>query len=287
VDTGGAISTGGALGTGGLGGFGGSGRTGGAGGGAGGTGADPDLVLWYKFDESSGTTAADSSLSGGGARNATVNTYGYGGSATFTTDSRVGARALSLTPSTYGSGSGGGYVTIPALKTLASDAITVALWVKLASATSAQDWERIFDFGTGISSTAPFFYMTARASDAARSPVRFGISKSGNTSTAEQRLEATSTLTASVWHHIAIVLPSGARYTGTLYIDGAVAATNSNMTLHLSDLATTTQNWLGRSQFSGDDGTDPFFYGALDDFRVYKRALSATEIQSLVEVAGP
>ncbi len=49
------------------------------------------------------------------------------------------------------------------------------------------------------------------------------------------------------------------------------------MTLHLSDVVTTTLNWLGRSPFTND----PFFNGSLDDFRIYKRALSATEISAL------
>lgn len=281
----GGVGTGG-RGGGGGGGAGGGGRTGGAGG-AGGTGIDPDLVLWYKFDESSGTKAADSSASGGASRDGTVATYGMSGSATFSTDSRVGTHALSLAPSMYSPGYAGGYVTVPALKTLAPDAITVALWVKLAAVSSAQDWERIFDFGSGTYATAPFFYMTARANNAPNTPVRFGISKSGNTAAAEQRLEGTSMLTANVWHHIAVVLPAGSPYTGTMYIDGAVAATNKAMTLHLSDLATTTNNWLGRSQFSGSSGSDPFFYGSLDDFRVYRRALSADEVQALHQSAGP
>jgi hypothetical protein len=50
------------------------------------------------------------------------------------------------------------------------------------------------------------------------------------------------------------------------------------MTLHQSDVGTTTQNWLGRSPFT----QDPFFYGSLDDFRIYKRALSAAEITALM-----
>jgi hypothetical protein len=279
--TGGGVGGGGTGGTGGKGGTGGGG-TGGTGGkgGAGGTGADPDLVLCYKFDESSGTTSVDSSTSSSGTHNGTLATYGVGGSATFTTASQVGTHALSLMPSTYSPSDSGGYVTMPSLQTLAPNAITIAVWVNLAAATTTQNWERIFDFGTGTSSTGPYFYMTAR-SDATNTPVRFGISQSGRTGTAMQRLDGTSALTAKVWHHIAIVLPAGSFYTGTMYIDGVVVGTNNTMTLHLSDLATTTQNWLGRSPFSGLDGSDPFFYGSMDDFRVYKRALSQQEILTL------
>jgi hypothetical protein len=54
-------------------------------------------------------------------------------------------------------------------------------------------------------------------------------------------------------------------------------ATNKAMTLHMSDVGTTTLNWLGRSPFTAD----PLFNGALDDFRIYKRALSATDMSAL------
>jgi hypothetical protein len=282
--------TGGAGGTGTGGGSGGSG-TGGAGtggrggtggkGGAGGTGgADLDLVLWYKFDESSGTTAADSSTSASGTHDGKLATYGTDGSAAFSTDHQVGTHALNLMPATSDPSSGGGYVTVPALQTLAPNALTIAVWVNLADATPTQNWERIFDFGADTSSTTgPYCYMTAR-STSTNTPVRFGISPSGRT-TNMQRLEGTSALTANVWHHIAIVLPAGSTYTGTMYIDGVVVATNDAMTLHMSDLATTTNNWIGRSTFGGSAGGDPFFYGSLDDFRVYKRALSQQEISAL------
>jgi len=245
-------------------------------GGTGGAGVDPALVLWYKFDESSGTSAADSSLSGGGIRDGTLGTAGTGGGASFSTDSQVGTHALRLVTSSRGSTPAGGYVTLPAPESLAPDALTIAVWIKLAAATSAENWERIFDFGSGSGANA-YFYLTARASDAPNTPLRFGISNSGHTTAAEQRLESPAGLAANGWHHLAIVLPTGATYTGALYMDGVVVATNPAMTLHLSDVGTTTLNWLGRSPFTAD----PFFNGSLDDLRIYERALSASEISAL------
>jgi hypothetical protein len=44
------------------------------------------------------------------------------------------------------------------------------------------------------------------------------------------------------------------------------------------DVGTTTLNWLGRSLFAAD----PLFNGSIDDFRIYQRALSATEISALL-----
>jgi Concanavalin A-like lectin/glucanases superfamily len=48
-----------------------------------------------------------------------------------------------------------------------------------------------------------------------------------------------------------------------------------------TDIGATTNNWLGRSQFSGASGNDPCFNGYLDDFRVYRRALSQAEISAM------
>ena len=74
-----------------------------------------------------------------------------------------------------------------------------------------------------------------------------------------------------------MVLPAGSSYSGILYIDGVAAANNTAMSLHLSDSGETTGNYLGRLAFAADD----YFNGALDDFRVYRRALSASEIAAL------
>jgi hypothetical protein len=43
------------------------------------------------------------------------------------------------------------------------------------------------------------------------------------------------------------------------------------------DLGVTTNNWLGRSIYTAD----PYFNGAIDDFRIYDRALSEAEVRYL------
>ena len=55
--------------------------------------------------------------------------------------------------------------------------------------------------------------------------------------------------------------------TATLYINGVVAGTNTNMTLNPASLGSTNQDYIGKSQFSGD----PALNGSLDDFRDYIR----------------
>lgn len=266
--TGGAVATGGAA----------------APGSGGGAGSVPsDLVLWYKFDDGMGTTAADSAMFGGTSRPGTLSTIGAGGTATFSTQKQLGSYAVSLTPAATAGNANGGFVSAASVATLAPEAMTISVWARMAANTAAQNWSRVFDFGSGTG-TAPNFYLAARASDAPNTPIRFAITNSGHTATAEQRLDGPSTLTPNVWHHLAVVLPAGTPYTGTLYIDGVAVATNKNMTLHAADLGATTNNWLGRSQFSAASGTNPCFNGGLDDFRVYRRALSAAEITALYQL---
>jgi len=245
--------------------------------GGGSTVPDPDLVLWYRFDESSGTTAYDSALFGGVSRNATLVTIGTSSTALFSTSRQLGSHALALTPSSSLSTSGA-YAVIPAFNTLAPDALTIAVWVNLAANTVNQNWERIWDFGD--SSTAPrWLNLTARTGASPYGPV-FAMSKTGHTTSVEERLAAPAALSANAWHHIAVVLPSGTTYTGVLYVDGVAVATNNAMTVHLSDIGATANNSFGRSQFS----SDPYFNGSLDDFRVYKRELSQQEIKSLLQL---
>jgi hypothetical protein len=233
---------------------------------------DPDLVLWYPFDESTGTAAADSAKWNGIARNATLATTGTGATATFTSASRVGSHALSLTASTNTFNPAGGYASLPSLATLAPEALTIAVWVNVQTSLASQNWARVFDFGTG---TTVYMYLSVRVQANGNNPFRFTITKAGYNG--EQTLDGLPALDTNTWHHLAVVLPAGSPYTGIVYLDGQVAGTSSGMTLHPTDLGATTNNWLGRPQFS----SNPFLHALLDDFRVYRRALTATEIAGL------
>ena len=61
-----------------------------------------------------------------------------------------------------------------------------------------------------------------------------------------------------------------------LYVNGSEVARNAALTLTPDALGSTTQNWIGRSQYA-----DPYLDGAVDGFRVYSRALSASEVSAL------
>ncbi|HET6149637.1 MAG TPA: LamG domain-containing protein [Polyangia bacterium] len=242
----------------------------GAGGATGAGGAiDVDLVAWYRFDDVVGrTTAVDSASNGRTARLISLG----GGSAAFSTTAQVGTGALNLTST---SGTVGGFVALPAsLPTLgATTAVTISCWVNVRTVRS---WQRIFDLG---SNTTTYMSLTAHALGLAVPNVpRFAITVTGNGPGEEEAIVMArpAPLSVGAWHHLAVVLGPGATYTGTLYIDKVAVGANRNMTLRPSNLGNGTNNWLGRSQFG-----DPLFDGMIDDFRVYRRALTADEIQAL------
>lgn len=270
-----ASGSGGAVGTGGGGGgVAGSGAaaSGGANGGTNGGATDPDLVLWYKFDESSGNTAADASGAAGGPRNAPIVATGLGGKAEFSTLHQVGTHSVSLT----GNGIlGGGVVMLPSIDTLAPAAVTLAAWVYEASDV---DWQRVFDFGSGYA--GPQMFLTPREDKDSKHLVRFVITLLGSSTASEQIIQSAQAISLNAWHHLAITLQSGAPYKGTLYVDGVAAGTNAAMTLHPADIGFAIQSYIGKSQFP----TDPYMTGNIDDFRVYRRALNAAEIAALYAV---
>jgi hypothetical protein len=78
--------------------------------------------------------------------------------------------------------------------------------------------------------------------------------------------------TKGVWQHV-VYVQSGT--TGTLYVDGASLATGT-ASLKPKDIGEATQyNRIGRPHFS----SDAYLNGAwLSDFRIYNRALTASEI---------
>ncbi len=153
------------------------------------------------------------------------------------------------------------YVTLPTGIVNGLNDFTVACWVKPSTIST---WSRVFDFGTG---TGNYMFLTVSAG----AGPRFALTTAG--SGGEQQLNAATALSAGQWTHIAVTLSGG---TGTLYLDGTAAATNTSMSLTPSSLGATGNNWLGRSQFG-----DPELAASLDEFQIYDHALTGSQVQAL------
>lgn len=205
----------------------------------------PAPLLQLKFDESSGPTAVDAT--------------GHGWNGTLINDPTWVAGQSGNCISLNGVNQ---YVSLPNNVLGSLNDFTIAAWVKL---NSLNTWSRLFDFGTG---TANYMFLSPAASAGG---LRFAIGGGGS----EQLIDYTNNLSIGVWHHVAVTMTAGI---GILYVDGLAVATNSAMTLTPALLGSTTQNWIGRSQYSAD----PYLNGAVDDFRICSGALSPNEIASFV-----
>ncbi|WP_433060795.1 beta-L-arabinofuranosidase domain-containing protein [Dactylosporangium sp. CS-033363] len=158
------------------------------------------------------------------------------------------------------------YCTLPqeAINQLTS--FTIATWLNLASTGS---WTRLFDFGSG---TTVNMFLTPRAGVTGNVP-RFAITVGG--SGQEQQINGTAALPINQWVHIAVTL-SGT--TGTMYVNGQPVGTNANMTLNPSRLGNPGNRWIGRSQYG-----DPFLDATVDEFHIFDRALTQTELVSMLD----
>ncbi|HOM76627.1 MAG TPA: carbohydrate-binding protein, partial [Anaerohalosphaeraceae bacterium] len=156
------------------------------------------------------------------------------------------------------------YVSLPAGVVNGLTSCTIAAWVYLDT---VSNWSRIFDFGTG---TNVNMFLTPR--NGSTGTVRFAITTSG--AGGEQQINGSSALPTGVWTHVAVTLAGS---TGILYVDGAEVGRNTAMSLTPSSLGTTTQNYIGRSQYSAD----PYSDGRIDEFRIYTHALSGSEVAML------
>ncbi|MCA1983530.1 LamG-like jellyroll fold domain-containing protein [Nocardioides nematodiphilus] len=144
---------------------------------------------------------------------------------------------------------------------------TVSAWV---NPTSNPTWARVFDIGTG---TGASMFLTVNDG----STVRYAITTGG--AGGEQRIDGTTVLPANQWSLVTVTLAGS---TGTLYVNGQVVGKNTAMTSHPSAFGQSTSNYLGKSQYG-----DPAFDGRIDDFSIYSRALSASEVATLASGQAP
>jgi hypothetical protein len=207
---------------------------------------DPNLVGLWKFDETSGTTAADSS--------------GYGNDGTLYGGPQWVAGHIDGALQFDGSDD---YVSLPIGPLISSlSDCTISIWVNWSGTSGAN--QRIFDFG---SSSTSCMYLTPNSQT--NGALRFGILKGW--AVPESQLTAPFPL-PSGWHHIAIVI-DGTSKGMKLYLDGEVAATGITSVLP-KDLGFTTQNFLGKSQ----SASYPSYTGSMDEMSFYNRPFTTDEI---------
>lgn len=152
------------------------------------------------------------------------------------------------------------FLKLPA-NIIQEDDITVSTWLKWNGGST---WQRIFDFGN---STSQYIFLTPKSNS---NQIRLAIKNNGS----EQFLHAPMP-TVGQWTHIAITM---SETEVALYVNGELAEASQNITIRPSHF-NPIFNYIAKSQYP-----DPLLNGQLDDFMIYKRALSATEVKQLSDV---
>lgn len=166
------------------------------------------------------------------------------------------------------------FVSLPSGLLSGVDDFTIAVWVKL---TGNPAWARIYDIGNGLPDPQNrFMFLTTSGFDAEATPVGLHASSYGGSAANESLISTRTFLPLNVWKHVAITGSGGSR---RMYVDGFPAAVLDNgpavSPREMEPIS--PSSWIGKSRFAADAG----FAGAMDEFRIYGRALTAGEIQDL------
>ncbi|MFC3789997.1 immunoglobulin-like domain-containing protein [Paenibacillus sp. GCM10012307] len=164
-------------------------------------------------------------------------------------------------------GGAGGHIKMPNGILSDVDDFTISLWVNL---NEKKPWETIFTFAAG---TQKYMILSPHGTPWGN-PV--GVTLVLNDGRGEQRIStgAGTVFPSGSWQHFAFTLSGGV---GTIYLNGQPIVTKNDFTITPRDLGVTTDNFIGKSVFP-----DPSLEGKLDDFRIYTKALTAGEIESMV-----
>ncbi|WP_435118467.1 beta-L-arabinofuranosidase domain-containing protein [Amycolatopsis thermoflava] len=156
----------------------------------------------------------------------------------------------------------GAHVRLPSGLVANLTGATIAMWVRADTIVNST---RVFDLGFNAQSYA---FLTPRTG---LGRARFAMKLAGMEG--EDFADAAVPLTAGVWTHVAVTLGERIR----LYFDGELTGENPAPRMSPLLLGATQLNYLGRSQ----NVKHPYLDGAVADFRLYGRELTAAEVREV------
>ena len=203
----------------------------------------------WTFDETSGTTASDSSTNG--------NTGTLTGTTlpTWVSDSKVGTGALSFTD--------GGYVSVGSPSSLnIPGALTISAWVKRTNG------------GYIVSNNGNSTEQYAFSINSTNGKLQFEPNYSASV------IAASTSLAINTWYHVAVVRSgSTGNWTITFYVNGIVDGTPVTISANPDASGPV---YIGHLHSGGGY----YFNGSLDDVRVYNTALNLSQIDELYALGG-
>ncbi|MET4707174.1 VCBS domain-containing protein [Endozoicomonas lisbonensis] len=202
-----------------------------------------EIVAAYSFNDNEDATGNGHNLTLSGS--ATTGT-GYNGSGTaFEMDGTDGAGEIA------GLETGG--------------AMSVSTWVRFDS--FDDNWSRIFDFGDGAGNNNILLGHVGRTND-------LGFHVINDTNAGTYKFEIPDFFTAGEWVHVTTTIAADG--TMSIYKNGELVEARAGV---VPTETVRSNNYIGKSHWSVDGELD----GAIDEFAVYNKALSAAEVKAVFQ----
>jgi len=207
-----------------------------------------ELYGYWKLDETSGTSASDSS--GKGMAGTLMNGLSFSSNSV---NGQFG-KALNFDGTND-------YIDVPDGFTNFEAGLTISVW---AYPTAAKNYARFVDFGNGAATNN---FVLSRVGTTNNLFVEVWVSGSNG-----GRVTANGAIELNKWQMFTVTVSS----TGStkLYKNGAVVATGNT---GLPENMTRTANYIGRSNWGGD----AYYQGYMDDVRIYSYALDDAAVAAL------
>jgi hypothetical protein len=215
------------------------------------------IPIRYEFEEGTGTSAANTGTVGSVGAAVLTGTTGW------STNGVLG-KAVNLP-----GGSTANAVDLPDNLLQGAVNFSTGFWVR---PDTKSNWTSLFHIGDGTGSAGSYYQiqMQTQASGSTGLAVTF----KGKTGP-EERVYASPAqdVVAGQWNHVAFTRQGSI---GTLYLNGVVVATRTDLTVGMTEVGPTANNWLGRNGYP-----DAAFDGLMDDVRVYTSTLTAGDVAAM------
>ncbi len=172
-----------------------------------------------------------------------------------------------LTGSASTSPSSNQYFTLPAFQL--PDAVSMCSWFWISPSVT-RNWNRIWDFGIGAGNSNVLGAIKYNTND-----LGFDVYRGGTT--IGLRSLTNGAQSTSTWSHVCMTLSGTSQ---VIWLNGV--STSFTMSNTRDPTVQLTTNYLGRSNW----GADLYWYGAIDEFRIYHKALTSAEVAALYAFRG-
>lgn len=215
------------------------------------------IPVRYEFEEGTGTTAANTGSVG------SIGSAVLTGTTSWSVNGVLG-KAVNLP-----GGSTANAVDLPDNLLQGAANFSTSLWVR---PDTKSNWTGLFHIGDGLGSAGSYYQIQMQTQ--AGGSTGLAVTFKGKTGP-EERVFATPAQDVAVnqWNHVAFTRQGSI---GTLYLNGVVIATRTDLTVGMTEVGPTANNWLGRNGYG-----DAAFDGLIDDVRLYTSTLTAADVANV------